>query len=325
MKWTFAVYLIPTLLLIPSVILHFSSVEPFHRGYFCEDTSIKYPYVEEQTVPAYLCLLIWIVLCLVHFSIAYITHKSWKMLFDAVYKLILGFSLCMLITDVSKFSLGRLRPHFLAVCNPNLEEVCYQIEDTFIEVEDSDYSYTEVHHQKYVIENNTCTGNNDLLREARLSFVSGHSSISFYTATFLIIFMTKYIKLWFLRTLLQLAHFILAFWISITRINDYMHHPEDVIMGSITGIACAYIIMFMDEYSVQKVGKQKDNPESSLPDPPYLSNDTQPCEPQILSSRRRRNNYGETQASCASIPTSVSPISISTRVQSDPSLLKISV
>jgi hypothetical protein len=128
-----------------------------------------------------------------------------------------------------------------------------------------------------------------------------------------------------LRTLLQLAHFILAFWISITRINDYMHHPEDVIMGSITGIACAYIIMFMDEYSVQKVGKQKDNPESSLPDPPYLSNDTQPCEPQILSPRRRRNNYGETQASCASIPTSVSPISISTRVQSDPSLLKISV
>ena len=55
------------------------------------------------------------------------------MLFDALYKLILGFSLCMLITDVSKFSLGRLRPHFLAVCNPNLEEVCYQIEDTFID------------------------------------------------------------------------------------------------------------------------------------------------------------------------------------------------
>ena len=317
MKWTFAVYLIPTLLLIPSVILHFSSVEPFHRGYFCEDTSIKYPYVEEQTVPAYLCLLIWIVLCLVHFSIAYITHKSWKMLFDAVYKLILGFSLCMLITDVSKFSLGRLRPHFLAVCNPNLEEVCYQIENTYIEVEDSDYSYTEVHHQKYVIENNTCTGNNDLLKEARLSFVSGHSSISFYTATFLIIFMTKYIKLWFLRTLLQLAHFILAFWISITRINDYMHHPEDVIMGSIIGIACAYIIMFMEEYSVQNVGKQKDSP--------YLSNDTQPCEPQILSSRGRRNNYGETQPSCASIPTSESPISISPRVKSDPSLLKVSV
>ena len=101
----------------------------------------------------------------------------------------------------------------------------------YIDVEDSDYSYTESYCPKYVIENNTCTGNNDLLREARLSFVSGHSSISFYTAAFLIIFMNKYINLCFLRTLLQLAHFILAFWISITRINDYMHHPEDVIMG----------------------------------------------------------------------------------------------
>ena len=269
MKWTFAVYLIPTLLLIASVILHFSSVEPFHRGYFCDDTTIKYPYVEQQTVPAYLCLLIWTILCLVHLSIAYVTQKSKKMLLDAMYKLTLGFSLCMIITDVSKFSLGRLRPHFLAVCNPNLEEVCYQIEDAYIEVEESDYSYTESYHPKYVIEKNTCTGTNDLLREARLSFISGHSSISFYTAAFLIIFMKKFINKWLLRTLLQFTHFILACWISITRITDYMHHPEDVIIGSIIGIVCAYIIMYMGEHSVEKVSKQKDNELSPemFPDP----------------------------------------------------------
>ena len=67
-------------------------------------------------------------------------------------------------------------------------------------------------------------------------------------------------KLW--RTMLQFTHIILAYWISITRINDYMHHPEDVIMGSIIGIACACIIMFLEGYSVEKVEKQKDNPES---------------------------------------------------------------
>ena len=139
---------------------------------------------------------------------------------------------------------------------------CKWIEDPYIEVEDSDYSYTEIHRPKYVIENNTCTGNEDLMKEARLSFVSGHSSISFYIAMFLIIFMKEYInkKLW--RTMLQFTHIILAYWISITRINDYMHHPEDVIMGSIIGIACAYIIMFMKGYSVQNMEKQKDNPES---------------------------------------------------------------
>ena len=254
--------LIPTFIILPSLILHFSSVEPFHRGYFCEDTSIKYPYVEQQTVPAYLCLVIWTILCLIHFNIAYVTQKSKMMLFAALYKLILGFSLCMFITDVSKYSFGRLRPYFLAVCNPNLEEVCYQIEDSYIEVEDSNYTYTEIHHSKYVIENDTCTGNKDLMKEARLSFVSGHSSISFYIAMFLNIFMTEYInkKLW--RTMLQFTHIILACWISITRINDYMHHQEDVIVGSIIGIACACIIMFMEGCSVKKVKKQKDNPES---------------------------------------------------------------
>ena len=242
-QWlSLGLYLIPALLLLPSLILRFSTIEPFHRGYFCEDTSIKYPYVEQQTVSAYLCLVIWTVICTVHFSIALIKHKSWKQLLDSLYKLILGFSLCMLITDVIKFSLGRLRPYFLTVCNPNLEDVCYQVEDEYIEGDDdSDYYYPEVIHLKYVVEEN-CTGNSDLLKEARLSFVSGHSSISFYIAVFLIIFIKKHINIWILRILLQVAYFVLALWISITRINDYMHHPEDVIIGSIIGMMFAFLM-----------------------------------------------------------------------------------
>ena len=48
-----------------------------------------------------------------------------------------------------------------------------------------------------------------------------------------------------------------------------MHHPEDVIIGSIIGIVCAYIIMYMGEHSVEKVSKQKDNELSPemFPDP----------------------------------------------------------
>ena len=125
--------------------------------------------------------------------------KSWKLLLDALYKLILGFSICMFITDVSKFSFGRLRPYFLTVSNPNLEDVCYQVEDEYIEEDnDSDYYYPEIVHLKYVVEEK-CTGNRDLLKEARLSFVSGHSSTSFYTALFLIFFMKKHINMWILK------------------------------------------------------------------------------------------------------------------------------
>ena len=257
MKWvSLGLYLIPTFLLLPSLILRFSTIEPFHRGYFCGDTSIKYPYVEQQTVPVYLCLVIWISLCIVHFTIAFLMCKSWKLLLDALYKLILGFSICMFITDVSKFSLGRLRPYFLTVCNPNLEDVCYQVEDEYIEEDnDTDYYYPEFVHLKYVVEEN-CTGNRDLLKEARLSFVSGHSSKSFYTALFLIIFMKKHINMWILRTLLQVAYFILALWIGITRINDYVHHPEDVIMGSIIGIMCAFL-MHRKEHKIEEHKKDK--------------------------------------------------------------------
>ena len=237
--------ILPAILLLPSLILHFSTIEPFHRGYFCQDTSIKYPYVEQQTVPTYLCFVIWSLLSVMVFGITFITQKSWKMLLDVMFKLVLGFSICMLLTDVSKFSLGRLRPHFLTICNPDLEDVCYQLEEYNEDNGTDYYYYSEVIHLKYV-ENETCTGNKNALKEARLSFVSGHSSISFYMAVFLILFMKKHTSPWILRTLLQVTYLILALWISITRINDHMHHPEDVIMGSCIGIICGFIVHRVD-------------------------------------------------------------------------------
>ena len=63
------------------------------------------------------------------------------MLLDALYKLILDFSLCMLITDLSKFLLGRLRLNFLTLCNPNLEDGCYHGEDKYSEGNGTDYYY----------------------------------------------------------------------------------------------------------------------------------------------------------------------------------------
>ena len=127
MNWKFLILnLVPLSILIPSFILRFSSIEPFHRGYFCLDTSIQYPYVEHQTIPLYLCLLIWIILCVFHFTMSCIIHRSRKMLSQAVYKFLLGFALCLLVTDVIKFSLGRLRPYFMSVCKPDLDFVCYR-------------------------------------------------------------------------------------------------------------------------------------------------------------------------------------------------------
>ena len=87
--------------------------------------------------------------------------------------------------------------------------------------------------------------------------MSGHASFSFYCATFLILYLqarlnkfpdstSKMIStlkqiLKVLRPFLQFAIFSLAFWIALTRISDYFHHPLDVTMGSLVGIGFAII------------------------------------------------------------------------------------
>ena len=183
-------------------------------------------------------------LVFINFCNGLLTHKSWKMLCDGLYKLLFCFCLCMLLTDVCKFSIGRLRPYFITICKPDLHDVCYDAEVIYIS--DNETYYGDYYYKKYVI-GDTCTDNKDLMKEARLSFVSGHSAISFYIATFLIIFMKKYMNIRILRNLLHVGNFILALWISLSRVNDYMHHAEDVIMGSILGVICG-IIMYVETF-----------------------------------------------------------------------------
>ena len=82
------------------------------------------------------------------------------------------------------------------------------------------------------------------MREARLSFLSGHASYSFYFATFIIHFTnahTRHLK-WGnkIAPVIQLLVLVLALWISLTRISDFYHHPVDVFCGAISGIAVAF-------------------------------------------------------------------------------------
>ena len=94
-------------------------------------------------------------------------------------------------------------------------------------------TYEKEFYYKFVSEEVECQ-NKDLIKEARLSFVSGHTSTSFYSATFLASFMHKNLN--HKASLpLQLGIFILAFWISITRITDYKHQVQDIFFGALLG------------------------------------------------------------------------------------------
>ena len=114
-----------------------------------------------------------------------------------------------------------------------MENICFG-EDSYYWDKNSNQTYywdinnnpTKVSYHIFVSDEIECE-NIDLIKEARLSFVSGHTSISFYSATFLASFMHKNLN--HKASLpLQLGIFILAFWISITRITDYKHHFEDI-------------------------------------------------------------------------------------------------
>lgn len=76
-----------------------------------------------------------------------------------------------LLTDIAKYSIGRLRPHFLSVCDP-------------VDFERSLCPYNTNNH--IYIETYQCNPNADpkKIRDARLSFMSGHSSFSAYTMVF---------------------------------------------------------------------------------------------------------------------------------------------
>ena len=75
--------------------------------------------------------------------------------------LFVGAAATTMLTDVVKYSVGRLRPHFLAVCKPNFVSLncSFGFKKNFL----TDYE---------------CTGDESEIQEARLSFPSGHASFT---------------------------------------------------------------------------------------------------------------------------------------------------
>ena len=233
---------LPILLLLSvTLTIHFVDIKPYQQGFFCSDHTLKYPYIENQTIPSYICFTIWVVISLFTILSTQIISKSFSI--TVVKDIILGAICCVLLTDIAKYTVGKLRPHFLTLCNPDYNDICFNEDDFYIN--DDGEELIDEFYQKYVNETNVCSlENSELLREARLSFLSGHASYSFYFATFIIHFTnahTRHLK-WGNKIvpLIQLLVLMLASWISLTRISDFYHHPVDVFCGAFTGVGIGF-------------------------------------------------------------------------------------
>jgi phosphatidate phosphatase len=122
---------------------------------------------------------------------------------------------------------GRLRPHFIAVCKPN-----------FAQVSCTSSAQTGVIYNAIYTGDNFCTGDKDLVLDGRLSFPSGHSSYSSYCMLFLIIYVEArlvLLQMRYVKPLIQLAAFSAAFVTALSRISDYHHRGTDVIGGASLG------------------------------------------------------------------------------------------
>ncbi|KAL4235626.1 hypothetical protein ACF0H5_004021 [Mactra antiquata] len=216
------------------VLLLFAFASGYKRGFYCDDESLMHPY-KSNTVPTWVAGFVGIALpSIAILSIeGYNAKRSSKTFYGYCadcYKLLMPFffgaGLCQLTTDIAKYSIGRLRPHFITICKPSI--TC-TLTTGFIE-------------------DDVCTGTDtDAIAEARLSFPSGHSSISFYCMIWLIIFLQyKFIwkRQWLIRPVLQAVSFFLAYYTALSRISDYMHHWSDVLAGAVIGTVIALLDIY---------------------------------------------------------------------------------
>ncbi|EIN09506.1 phosphatidic acid phosphatase [Punctularia strigosozonata HHB-11173 SS5] len=150
--------------------------------------------------------------------------------------LIAGRLLSTLITDLLKSRVGRLRPDFLSRC-------------------------------KWDAALSACTGKADDVLDGRKSFPSGHSSTAFAGMTFLFLWIAGNTSAWsftsrppsslllrsrLLGLLISLLPIGYATWVAISRMEDYRHHKEDVIVGSLVGILSSticYLVYWPNPFS----------------------------------------------------------------------------
>ncbi|XP_011210385.2 putative phosphatidate phosphatase isoform X1 [Bactrocera dorsalis] len=229
----------------------------YQRGFFCDDESLKHPF-KPSTIRNWMLYFIGLVLPIGLILIVeivkannakpstddIITQRQYVFMDYEIpvwmvqcYKSIgvfgFGAAVCQLMTDIAKYSIGRLRPHFFAVCQPIISDgtTC----DDAINV------------GRY-IEDFSCRGDDSskrMLKEVRLSFPSGHSSFTFYTMVYTALYLQSRMN-WhgskLLRHFLQFVFIMIAWYTALSRVSDYKHHWSDVLAGSTIGALTAVIV-----------------------------------------------------------------------------------
>nr|XP_046156592.1 phospholipid phosphatase 3-like isoform X2 [Oncorhynchus gorbuscha] len=246
------------LVMLPSLAIHRTSVHPYQRGFYCSDVSLRYSY-KSSTIPSSVLTGVGLTLpsmaivigeCyrihhLSEGSKSFIGNPYVSSLYKQVGVFIFGCAISQSFTDIAKVSVGRMRPHFLDVCNPD---------------------WSAINCSLGYITSYTCKGPESKVQEARKSFFSGHASFSMFTMLYLAFYLQSRFT-WrgarLLRPLLQFTLLMMAFYTGLSRVSDHKHHPTDVLAGFVQGALVAYCIVFY----VSDLFKPQEMPASPPPSP----------------------------------------------------------
>ncbi|KAA0708798.1 Phospholipid phosphatase 3 [Triplophysa tibetana] len=265
---------------LPFLIIETSTIKPYHRGFYCSDQSIQYPYKNGDTISdAVLCAagILIVILSIVigecyriHYlnqgSKSFVGNPYVSTLYRQVGVFIFGCAVSQSFTDIAKVSVGRMRPHFIDVCDPDFSSIQCSLgyitnytcrgDDSKVQEAREGFLPLYAHNALGVPRELFRKAVNDLVRTftgklkmaiacrfgARLSVwtcVYQNKCVRFYLQSR---FTWRGARL--LRPLLQFTLLMMAFYTGLSRVSDHKHHPTDVLAGFLQGALVAYCIVF---------------------------------------------------------------------------------
>ncbi|XP_016989828.2 putative phosphatidate phosphatase [Drosophila rhopaloa] len=233
--------------------------EAFTRGFFCNDSSLRHPY-KESTMPSWILYLMcgalpFCVMLVVEFfraqdkrlhgpfekhrmgsgyHLCHLELPTWLLeCYHRIGIFIFGLGVEQLTTNIAKYSIGRLRPHFYTLCQPIMPDgsTCSDPKNAGRYIEEFTCAAVDITSKQF--------------KDMRLSFPSGHASFACYSMLYLVIFLQRRMhwnRMRMLRHLLQFLLLMFAWYTALSRVSDYKHHWSDVLAGSGIGLTYAVVV-----------------------------------------------------------------------------------
>ncbi|KAJ8480036.1 hypothetical protein OPV22_023763 [Ensete ventricosum] len=227
------------LLLLGALELVFYAIDPFDR-FVGKDmmADLKYP-LKSTTVPFWAVPIVAVLFpCLVFVAI-YFRRRDVYDLHHSILGILYSVLVSGMVTDAVKDAVGRPRPDFFWRCFPDGKEVYDRVTTRAI-----------------------CHGRKGMIKDGHKSFPSGHASWSFAGLGFFSWYLAGKIQAFdrrghIAKLCLVFLPLLVACMVSISLVNDYLHHWGDVfaggLLGTVVGSFC-YLQLYPPPYHLHGWG-----------------------------------------------------------------------